>query len=133
MGPANVFLSKLQARRTAHIIFFGVPMRNVAHRVLQAFAVVSALAFIALLMINACTAYMAPTKAGPVVAPAAPAAAPPPTAAPAPAPAPAPEEEAKEKEFLPATKAGPVFRRRPAVLPADLPAPAHGPQQQAAP
>jgi hypothetical protein len=90
-------------------------------------------------MFNACTAYLAPTKAAPVVAPAAPATTAPAPAPAAPAPSPpsapaasAPADEAKEeKEFLPATKSGAVFRRRrPAALPADPPAPAQGAQQQ---
>jgi hypothetical protein len=87
-------------------------MRNV---ILKALAIASALAFLAVVMVNACARYAAPTKAAPVVHP-----------APAPA-APPPPYDHDEMRAAP-TKAAPVFEPRPLVRP---PKQSAEPQRQA--
>jgi hypothetical protein len=91
--------------------------------VLKALAIAGALTFLAIVMVNACATYAAPTKAGPVVNPAP--AAPGSTAAPA---ATAPPPSYNDPTLMAPTKAGPVFRPRPAPPPAQS---APEPQQQA--
>ena len=93
-------------------------MRNV---ILKGLAIASALAFLAVVMVNACARYAAPTKAAPVVHPA-----PAPAAAPAAAPPP-PDHDYDKMRGAP-TKAAPVFEPRPLVRP---PKQSAEPQRQA--
>ena len=100
---------------------------------LKALAIASGLTFLAIVMVNACATYAAPTKAAPVVSPA--------RGQPAAAPEPPPEI----RDLMPPTKAAPVVPPRPLVAPASKSAavvqprplmqlpPDETPQQQAPP
>ena len=101
--------------------------RSLGRLVLKALAIAGALTFLAIVMVNACATYAAPTKAGPVVNPVNPGPSPLRNVEPAPEPPPAHLDPA----LMAPTKAGPVFR--PSPRPARPPAQLEPVEQQQAP
>jgi hypothetical protein len=103
------------------------PRQGLGRLLLKALAIMSALAFLAIVMVNACAHYLAPTKAAPVVSPREPVAAPPastngPPAGDATEEGPMnrlpPSRPETDPMVAPATKSGAVVRPRPLLAPA---------------